>query len=56
MAKEVTRTFDVLERILTELPRLDALGGKNGNDWYVYSTSEYVEKSHQLALDRKSVV
>lgn len=50
MAKEVTRTFDVLERILTELPRLDALGGKNGNDWYVYSTSEYVEKSHQLAL------
>ena len=50
MAKEVTRTFDVLERILTELPRPDALGGKNGNDWYVYSTAEYVEKSHQLAL------
>ena len=50
MEKEVTRTFDVLERILTELPRPDALGGKNGNDWYVYSTAEYVEKSHQLAL------
>lgn len=50
MKKEVTRTFDVLERILTELPRPDALGGKNGNDWYVYSTAEYVEKSHQLAL------
>lgn len=50
MAKNVTRTFDVLERILTELPRPDALGGKNGNDWYVYSTAEYVEKSHQLAL------
>lgn len=50
MAKEVTRTFDVLDRILTELPRPDALGGKNGNDWYVYSTAEYVEKSHQFAL------
>ncbi len=50
MATEVTRTFDVLDRILTELPRPDALGGKNGNDWYVYSTAEYVEKSHQLAL------
>ncbi len=50
MAKNVTRTFDVLERILTELPRPDALGGKNGNDWYIYSTAEYVEKSHQLAL------
>ncbi|MBW8331393.1 MAG: long-chain fatty acid--CoA ligase [Prolixibacteraceae bacterium] len=50
MAKNVTRTFDVLDRILTDLPRPDALGGKNGNDWYVYSTAEYVEKSHQLAL------
>lgn len=50
MAKNVTRTFDVLDRILMELPRPDALGGKNGNDWYVYSTAEYVEKSHQLAL------
>ncbi|MDP3916491.1 MAG: long-chain fatty acid--CoA ligase [Bacteroidota bacterium] len=50
MAKEVTRTFDVLDWILTELPRPDALGGKNGNDWYVYSTAEYVEKSHKFAL------
>ena len=50
MAKEVTRTFDVLDRILTEFPRPDALGGKNGNDWYVYSTAEYVEKSNQFAL------
>jgi long-chain acyl-CoA synthetase len=50
MAKEVTRTFDVLDWILTELPRPDALGGKNGNDWYVYSTAEYVEKSHQFAF------
>ena len=50
MAKEVKRTFDLLDRILQECPRPDALGGKNGNDWYVYSTAEYVGKSHQLAL------
>ena len=50
MATEVRRTFDVLERILQEFPRPDALGGKNSADWYVYSTAEYVEKSHQFAL------
>ena len=50
MAIEVKRTFDILQRILLELPRPDALGGKNNNDWYVYSTAQYVEKSHQLAM------
>ena len=50
MATDVTRTFDVLERILGEFPRPDALGGKNSTDWYVYSTAEYVEKSHLFAL------
>jgi long-chain acyl-CoA synthetase len=50
MAIEVKRTFDILEFCLSELPRKDALGGKNGNDWYVYSTAEYVEKSHQFAI------
>ena len=50
MAKEVKRTFDILDRILQDFPRKDALGGKNGNDWYVYNTAEYVEKSHQLAM------
>lgn len=50
MATDVTRTFDVLERIHHEFPRPDALGGKNSADWYVYSTAEYVEKSHQFAL------
>ncbi len=28
MAQEVTRTFDILDRYLTEFPRKDALGGK----------------------------
>lgn len=50
MAIEVKRTFDILERCLGEFPRKDALGGKNGNDWYVYSTAEYVTKSRQFAL------
>ena len=50
MAIEVKRTFDILDFCLSEFPRKDALGGKNGNDWYVYSTAEYVEKSHQFAI------
>ena len=50
MTKEVTRTFDILERYLKEFPRKDALGGKDNSDWYVYSTAEYVEKSHQFAM------
>jgi len=50
MAKEVTRTFDVLDRILELYPRTDALGGKRGNDWYTYSTQEYYKKAHQFAL------
>lgn len=50
MATEVKRTFDILERMLLEFPRIDALGGKNGNDWYVYSTAGYVEKSNCFAL------
>ena len=49
MAFEVTRTFDILERVLNQLPRPDALGGKNHKDWYTYSTAEYVEKSHLFA-------
>jgi long-chain acyl-CoA synthetase len=50
MTMEVKRTFDILDKYLHEFPRKDALGGKNGNDWYVYSTAEYVEKSHNFAI------
>ncbi len=50
MTTEVKRTFDILDRILHEFPRKDALGGKDSDDWYVYSTAEYVEKSHQFAM------
>lgn len=50
MTVVVTRTFDILDKYLQEFPRKDALGGKDSKDWYVYSTEEYVEKSHHFAL------
>ena len=34
MAIEVKRTFDILEFCLSKFSRKDALGGKNGGDWY----------------------
>jgi long-chain acyl-CoA synthetase len=50
MSIEVKRTFDILDWILQEFPRKDALGGKDSDDWYVYSTAEYVENSHSFAM------
>ncbi len=50
MGIKVTRTFDILERCIKEFPREDALGGKDNGNWYTYSTAEYNEKSHQLAM------
>ena len=50
MSKEVTRTFDILDRIISEFPRPDALGGKKGSEWYTYSTEEYVRHARRFAL------
>lgn len=50
MEHKVTRTFDVLDHALLNFPRPDALGGKKGDNWYTFSTQEYVEKSHQFAM------
>ncbi|WP_319482383.1 long-chain fatty acid--CoA ligase [uncultured Draconibacterium sp.] len=50
MGQTVTRTFDILERILKEFPREDAIAGKKEGKWYTYSTKEYYKKSHQLAM------
>lgn len=50
MSTTVTRTFDILERIVSEFPRPDALGGKKGNEWYTYSTEEYYRNSVRFAL------
>ena len=46
----VTRTFDVLDRILNMFPRQDALGGKKGAEWYTFSTEEYYKRAHDFAL------
>lgn len=50
MNREVTRTFDILDRYLSEFPREDALGGKENNGWYTYSTAEYVENCRYFAM------
>jgi long-chain acyl-CoA synthetase len=50
MTVNVTRTFDILERIKEEFPRQDALGGTVNGKWYTYSTEDYYKKSHQFAL------
>ncbi len=50
MGNEVTRTFDILDRYLSEFPRKDAIGGKKNDNWYTYSTEEYNLKSHQFAM------
>ncbi len=50
MGTDVKRTFDILDRYMSEFPREDALCGKDDNGWYSFSTYEYVEKSTQFAL------
>ncbi len=50
MTIQVTRTFDLLDRAMSEFQRNDALGGKRGNEWYTYSTQEYNENSKLVAL------
>lgn len=50
MGQKVTRTFDILDRVLQEFPRADALGGNDNGSWYTYSTEEYYKKSHQFAM------
>jgi long-chain acyl-CoA synthetase len=47
---EVTRTFDILDRYLSEFPRKDALGGKDNGGWYTFSTEEYATNSRYFAL------
>jgi long-chain acyl-CoA synthetase len=46
---EVTRTFDLLEHCLKNLPREDAVAGKQGNTWVKYSTAEFARKAELLA-------
>ena len=46
---EVTRTFDLLEHCLKNLPREDAIAGKQGNQWIKYSTEQFARKAELLA-------
>jgi long-chain acyl-CoA synthetase len=46
---EITRLFDILEKIDSG-PFLDVVfGGKEDNEWKTYNSKEYVENSHYLA-------
>jgi long-chain acyl-CoA synthetase len=46
---EVKRTFDLLEHCLLNVPREDAVAGKQGNTWVTYSTAEFARKAELLA-------
>lgn len=46
---EVTRTFDLLDRMAALYQKEDMLCKKSGNRWIKYSTNEYYTFSHQLA-------
>ncbi len=55
---EVTRSFDLLERLKTEFPKDDILSRKVNGQWIKYSVDDYIYKSHILsyaflALDLK---
>lgn len=40
---EITRTFDLLDRMKTQFPKKDALAGKQNGKWITYSTQEYID-------------
>ena len=46
---EVTRTFDLLERLYNEFPKDDALVGKINGEWQYFSTKDYVEYANYLS-------
>ncbi len=46
---EVTRIFDLLDWMVENHPREDALAGKRNGEWIRYSTADYYKYSHLLA-------
>ncbi len=46
---EVTRTFDLLENLVTMYPKDDILSRKSNGKWIKYSCDEYSRKSHLMA-------
>ncbi|QZE14560.1 long-chain fatty acid--CoA ligase [Halosquirtibacter laminarini] len=47
--QKVTRTFDILDRLKNEFPEKAMLTGKNGKNWYSYTTTEYINKVNYLS-------
>ena len=46
---EITRLFDLLERLQVNYPKEDILAGKGNGAWRTYSTKEYADISHDFA-------
>ncbi|MBR1793314.1 MAG: long-chain fatty acid--CoA ligase [Bacteroidales bacterium] len=49
MQHEVTRTFDLLEHLVTNHPKEDILAGKVNGEWIKYSSHDYYKYAHYLA-------
>jgi len=48
--QKVERTFDLLDRYRNEYAfKKNALAGKEGGNWYVYSASDYVENTNNIS-------
>jgi len=45
----VTRTFDLLERLVTLYPKDDILSRKHNGEWIKFSSAEYSKRSHILS-------
>lgn len=46
---EITRTFDLLDRLVAQFPKDDILAGKEGGEWIKYSSHDYYKFSHYMA-------
>ena len=46
---KLTRTFDLLERLLNKFPKDDALVGKINGEWTYFSTQEYINTVNNLS-------
>ena len=46
---EVTRTFDLLDRLVEDFPKDDILAGKVNGEWVRYSSHDYYKYAHYLA-------
>ena len=46
---EVTRTFDLLDKLKKEFPKEDALAGKKNGKWVTYSTDDYINHVNYIS-------